>query len=73
MRAKVAERGQVTIPLPLRVKLGIKPGAILDFEIQKGKLVAVKTEQRDSVAQVYGCIGKGFDTDKFLHELRGEE
>lgn len=73
MRAKVAERGQVTIPLALRKKLGIRPGVILDFEIEKGKLVAMKAEQRDPVAQVYGCIGKGLDTDSFIRELRGEE
>ncbi len=48
MRAKVAERGQVTIPLPLRIKLGIKPGTILDFEIQKGRLVAVKNRAERS-------------------------
>ena len=42
MKATVAERGQVTIPKPLREKLGIRPGTRLDFKDDGGKLVAVK-------------------------------
>lgn len=72
MKAKVAERGQVTIPQKLRLKLGIRPGTVLDFNIQNGKLVAVKTDTNDPVAQVYGCLGKKFfNTDEFIHEIRG--
>ena len=42
MRAKVAERGQVTIPKVLRERLGIRPGTVLEFKEDQGKLVAVK-------------------------------
>ena len=31
MKAKVADRGQVTIPKALRDRLGIRPGTVLDF------------------------------------------
>lgn len=72
MKAKVAERGQVTIPQELRKQLGIRPGTILDFEVQKGKLIGVKTESTDPVSQVYGCLGKTINTDELLQELRGE-
>lgn len=72
MRAKVADRGQVTIPQPLRKQLGIRPGTILELNVQNGKLVAFKTEQLDPVAQVLGCLGKVINTDKFLHDLRGD-
>ncbi len=44
MKAKVAERGQVTIPKRLRDKLGIAPGTVLEFQDQDGKLVAVKVQ-----------------------------
>lgn len=73
MKAKVAERGQVTIPHILREKLGIRPGSVLDFTVTHGKLVAIKTESSDSVSQVYGCLGKHFDTDNFIQEIRGSE
>lgn len=71
MKAKVAERGQVTIPQVLRKKLGIRPGIILDFKVQNGKLVAEKVEQMDAVGQVFGCLKKPFNTDDFINEIRG--
>jgi len=36
MRAKVAERGQVTIPKVLRERLGIRPGTVLEFKEDQG-------------------------------------
>ena len=72
MKATVAERGQVTIPKALRKKLGIRPGAVLDFHDEQGRLVAVKASVEDPVAQVYGLLKLGKGTDAFLRELRGE-
>ena len=71
MKAVVAERGQVTIPKPLRDKLGIRPGTALEFTAKDGALVARKAET-DPVSQVYGCLGKRIDSDKFVRELRGD-
>jgi AbrB family looped-hinge helix DNA binding protein len=72
MKATVAERGQVTIPKALRKKLGIQPGAVLDFHDEQGRLVAVKTSVSDPVSQVYGILKLGKKTDALLRELRGE-
>ncbi len=72
MRAKVAERGQVTIPKRLRERLGVKPGTILEFSEETGRLIAVKVSGADPVEQVYGCLGKGFDTDAFMTRIRGK-
>lgn len=71
MKATVAERGQVTIPKPLREKLGIRPGTSLDFREEGGKLVAVKVSGEDPVARVFGCLGRGLKTDKMIRSLRG--
>jgi AbrB family looped-hinge helix DNA binding protein len=71
MKAIVAERGQVTIPKPLRDKLGIRPGTALEFVAKDGTLVARKAET-DPVSQVFGCIGDRIDTDKFIRALRGD-
>lgn len=73
MKAKVAERGQVTIPQDLRKKLGIRSGTILDFKVNGSTLIAVKTADEDPVQRVYGCLGKGLNTDKIMSDLRGEE
>ena len=64
VKAKVAERGQVTIPKTLRERLGIRPGTMLDFSTENGRLVAVKFENVHAVDQIYGKFGKGRPTDE---------
>ena len=71
MRAKVAERGQVTIPKVLRERLGIRPGTVLEFKEDQGKLVAVKVAAMDTIDQLYGKLGTGRRTDDVMRELRG--
>ncbi len=71
MKAVVAERGQVTIPKPLRDKLGIRPGTALEFAAKGGTLVARKA-QTDPVSSVFGCLGGRIDTDKLIRTLRGD-
>ncbi|MBF0623831.1 MAG: AbrB/MazE/SpoVT family DNA-binding domain-containing protein [Magnetococcales bacterium] len=72
MKARVAERGQVTIPKALREQLGIRPGAVLDFQIEKGRLVAVKAVTANPVDEAFGSLSTGRDTDDILSDLRGE-
>ncbi len=72
MKAKVAERGQVTIPKALRERLGIRPGTVLDFEEDQGKLIAVKATAMDAVDQEYGKLGRGRRTEVIMLELRGK-
>ncbi len=71
MKAIVAERGQVTIPKALRLKLGIKPGTVLDFSIKESVLVVVKQNNDNPVDKVYGCLKIHKSTDKIIDELRG--
>lgn len=70
MRAKIADRGQVTIPKALRKKLGLAPGTVLDFEVDAGKLIAVKVQPLGPVDAVYGTLGTGRSTDELVGELR---
>lgn len=73
MQAKVAERGQVTIPKAIRERLGIAPGTLLDFRAENGRLVADKAEPVDKLAAIYGRFGSGRSTDTVMAELRGKE
>jgi len=73
MEAKVAERGQVTIPKALRERLGIAPGTVLDFEAENGRLVAVKAERVDKLEAIYGHFGSGRKADDIIAALRGEK
>lgn len=63
-------RDFVTIPKPLREKLGIRPGTRLDFQ-EGGKLLAVKVSGEDPVERVFGCLGRGLKTDMTIRSLRG--
>jgi AbrB family looped-hinge helix DNA binding protein len=72
MNAVVAERGQVTIPKPLRDRLGITPHTLVDFEENEGRLILTKVVERDAVSRVMGCLRLGRSTDAILRELRGD-
>jgi AbrB family looped-hinge helix DNA binding protein len=56
MKSIVSEKGQVTIPKELRVKLGLRPGTVLEFEAVEGKLVATKKDPSDPFSR---WMGKG--------------
>ena len=75
MKAIVSERGQVTIPKRLRRSLGIQPGQVLDFEEDRGHLVARKImPEGDAIDSVIGILYDPDDprtTDEIIEELRG--
>lgn len=71
MKAVVAERGQVTIPKEIRTKLGIKPGTILEFNLDHGVLHVEKFAPKDPFEEVFGCLRKQIKSDEILRELRG--
>ncbi len=54
MKSVVSEKGQVTIPKPLRDRLGIRAGEVLDFDEEAGRLVARKASTQDPVDAAYG-------------------
>jgi len=71
MKAVVSEKGQVTIPKALRTRIGIKPGAVLDFEEEGGKLVARKVQSQDPVDAAWGILKLGEPVDAFIDRTRG--
>jgi AbrB family looped-hinge helix DNA binding protein len=72
MKAIVSEKGQVTIPKPLRDRLGLRPGQVLRFREEAGLLIASKEPVADAVEGVYGILRLGVNTDAAIGELRGE-
>ncbi len=72
MKAIVADRGQVTIPKPLRDSLGITPQTVLDFREENGRLIVEKTSQEDPLSRIYGMLHLDRSTDEIMNELRGE-
>lgn len=71
MKTTVSEKGQITIPKPLRVRLGLRKGQVLEVREDKGKLVLAKRASREAVDDVYGILKLGRRTDDVIDELRG--
>jgi AbrB family looped-hinge helix DNA binding protein len=72
MKSVVSEKGQVTIPKSLRDRLGIRPGQVLEFRAERGRLVARKVTAEDPVDTVYGILEEAGSTDEVIARLRGE-
>jgi AbrB family looped-hinge helix DNA binding protein len=72
MKTTVSEKGQVTIPKPLRVRLGIRTGQVLEVREDRGRLVMSKRATRDPFDKYFGILKLGRRTDEIMKELRGE-
>ena len=72
MRARVSEKGQITIPKPLRDELGIRSGMELEFTTDQGRLIGSKVEQEDPILSVTGIADAAVDVDDYLDRVRGD-
>ena len=73
MKTTVSEKGQITIPKPLRLRLGIKPRQVLNVREDRGCLVLAKPDARDPVDSVFGILDFGDTTDGLMALLRGDD
>lgn len=71
MKATVSEKGQVTIPKALRNRLGIRPGSVMEFEADAGRLIGRKAAQRDVFDEVYGTLKMDEPVDDHIERIRG--
>ena len=74
MKAIVTSKGQVTIPQPIRQRLGIKAGQVLDFDETAPFLKAAKVVDEKAMRAVFGCARKqlaGKSTLEWLEDVRG--
>ena len=68
----MSEKGQVVIPKKLRDRLGIRAGAELAFEEERGRLVVRKVALDDPVGRAYGVLRLGRGTDQVMRDVRGK-
>lgn len=72
---RVTSKGQVTIPLDVRRRLGIQPGSEIEFEVdeQGARLVRVKSAGgRAIVRRMRGRSTAALSTEQILALTRGE-
>ena len=81
MATTVTSKGQVTIPKPVRDRLGIEPGDGVEFELTAdGRIVMTKASGaepgRGPTASRFealrGRAGAGISTDEIMKLTRGE-
>jgi AbrB family looped-hinge helix DNA binding protein len=74
---RVTTKGQVTIPKPIRDRLGIAPGDAVAFELAPdGGIVLVKAGGAPPVSRfgtLRGRAGLGLSTDEIMALTRGED
>ena len=71
---KITDRGQVTIPKPLRARFGLTSATEVEFREEGHDLVLRKVVSRNSsrTAKVFGILkSREGRTDKIIEELRG--
>ncbi|MET3890508.1 antitoxin PrlF [Bosea sp. OAE506] len=75
MATTVTSKGQVTIPKPVRDRLGIKPGNAVDFRMDPdGRVVLLKVEgsSANPFEKWRGSAGPGLSTDEIMTLTRGD-
>jgi antitoxin PrlF len=77
METHVTTKCQVTIPKPIRDRLGIVPGDVVAFELAPdGRIVLVKSggsRPASRFAALCGRAGSGLSTDEIMALTRGED
>jgi antitoxin PrlF len=77
-RAKVTSKGQITLPLEVRKRLGIRQGDQVEFDIGKPEIVVRPVRAvEDPFEKWRGAIG-GFpggrkEIDAWIREMRGHD
>ena len=78
MATTVTSKGQVTIPKPVRDRLGIEAGSAVEFELAPdGRVVLVKVaagpRRTSRFEALRGRAGTGLSTDQIMALTRGED
>ena len=72
MKAKITSKGQLTLPKPLRDKLGLKTGDnVIIRETSEGYILEKELDQQRFKKYV-GFLNQENDSDKVIEELRDE-
>lgn len=71
-KMKVTSKGQVTIPLELRKKMGIEPGNYIEIKETEAGYIIVKQVEDECLKKYVGILNKNTTTEQIIGEMRGE-
>lgn len=77
-KSKITSKGQITLPIAIRKRLGLREGDHVVFDVDEGGVVKLRPERDENRFGKYRGVGVGelkrkADVDKWLRELRGRE
>lgn len=72
MKIAISAKGQVTIPKPIRRRLGLTAGTQLAFRESGGRLVGEKVSAIDPVGALLGLVRSRLSSDQLLAQVCGE-
>lgn len=73
MKGAISSKGQITVPLEVRRKLGLTPGTRVRFElVPAGALLRKGAGPVHPVDAVYGRLRLPRSADDLLDEMRGQ-
>jgi AbrB family looped-hinge helix DNA binding protein len=71
-KSTVSSKGQITVPVEVRNRLGLRPGMVVRFEIREnGVLMRKGSPGRHPVDRVFGTLRLRRPVDVLLDEMRG--
>ena len=72
MKSILSEKGQITLPIEFRNRMGLRPGQENDFVVESGVLIGRKTSHHEGLQEVVGILkSKIKNVDDYLNETRG--
>ncbi len=72
MKGRISSKGQITVPMEIREKLGLLPGTAVRFELlDGGALIRKTTRGPHPVDRLYGQLKLKKPVDLLLDEMRG--
>jgi antitoxin PrlF len=73
MTSTISSKGQITVPKAVRDRLGLRPGARVDFELTLDGVLMRKGHPGGirAVDRVLGILKRRSSTDALIDEMRG--
>jgi len=72
MKGTLSSKGQITLPVEIRRKLGLLPGTRLRFQVREGGVLLLKGgDEEHPVDQVFGTLKLSAPVDRLLDQMRG--
>ena len=73
MNAILSEKGQVTIPKPIRDDLGLEAGSVLEFTEDEGRIIVRKILEENPISawRGRGVLPAGRSVTEYLNLTRG--